>query len=218
MRCVRLSSVGVQRDRNFRHARAEKTRLDDHLGGELHPRAPLRQPLVVRTGKATHPAVHVADRRSEPSAGQPGEHWVSPPSMEEGHGAGEQRAATRWKATALREIVALAKLVEKARYLAEVVAIVRVAHKDVSAAGGRDAPHERRPVALLAHHDDARSQFTRDRHRGVGRAVVRDDHLAQIRWLRSVSMALRTQTPIVSASLKHGITIEISTSRVAMNG
>ena len=46
-------------------------------------------------------------------------------------------------------------------------------------ASGGDAAHQRRPVALLAHPDDACTELGRDRWRAVIRPVVCDDHLTR---------------------------------------
>src|SRR5689334_1806644 len=148
----------MQSDRHLGHSGAEETRLDDHLGRELHPRAPLRESLVVDACEAAHPAVHVADRRIEPTAGQPREHWIPPPAMQKWHRAGKEGSAARRKSASLREIVTLAQLLEKAWDLTEIVAVVRVAHEDVLPASRGDSSHESGAVAFLANRDDARAE------------------------------------------------------------
>src|SRR6185437_5183414 len=80
---------------------------------------------------------------------------------------------------ALHQVVALAELGEEGRNLAEVVAVIGVAHDDVLAPGGRDAPHQRAPIPFFRDRHDARAEGRRDFLRSVGAAIVGDDHLAR---------------------------------------
>ena len=59
MRLVRLATVWVQCDRNLGNLRPIKVRLDDHLGGEFHPRAAQIQTIVEIFRKATQAAVNI---------------------------------------------------------------------------------------------------------------------------------------------------------------
>jgi hypothetical protein len=59
--------------------------------------------------------------------------------------------------------------------VAEVVAVVGVAHDDVTALRSRDASEERASVALLLDGDDAGAELEGDLLLAVGAAVVGDD-------------------------------------------
>src|SRR5215470_2717531 len=56
VRRMRPAAVRMQCDGNFGDSSAMKAGFDDHLGGKLHPRASLIEPLIVFSGKASQPA------------------------------------------------------------------------------------------------------------------------------------------------------------------
>ena len=172
------AAVGVQLDRHLGDARVAQARPDDHLGRELHPRAALAERLVVALPEAAQPAVDVVHRRAEPAPHEHREHRVAPPAVQEGHRAGEDRAAAGRQAAPLHERVAGAQLLDELRDLAEVVAVVGVAHDHPAAARRGDAAHERRAVATVLDRDDARTEPLGDLLGAVGAAVVGDDDLA----------------------------------------
>jgi hypothetical protein len=60
------ASILVQRDRYLADAYLAEARADQHLRGELHPRAAQGEPVVDVAPEATHPAIDVADRHVEP--------------------------------------------------------------------------------------------------------------------------------------------------------
>jgi hypothetical protein len=87
------------------------------------------------------------DRRAEPTAGDPRQERIAEPPVQRGHRAGQDDAAPRWESAALDQVEALPELGYEPRHVAEVVAIVGVAHDDERAPGGRDGAHEGVAVA-----------------------------------------------------------------------
>src|SRR6266851_4216767 len=83
------------------------------------------------------------------------------------------------EAVADNKVITSAKAFDERPDLAEVVAVVGVAHDDEFAIRRLDAADERRAVALTRHIDDARTQLSCDDRRTVGAAVVGDDHLGR---------------------------------------
>lgn len=75
------------------------------------------------------------------------------------------------------EIGPAPKLAQKPLEPGEIVAIVGVAHDDITPSGGRDASAQRRTVAAFGNRHDARPAGFRDRLRPVAAAVVGDEHL-----------------------------------------
>ena len=102
---------------------------------------------VERLGEAAHAAVDVVDRRAEPAARHAREHRVAEPAVQARHRAGQHASAARLQPAALHEVVALAQPLDELRHLAEVVAVVGVAHDHEAPARRCDAAHQRGAVA-----------------------------------------------------------------------
>ena len=96
--------------------------------------------------------------------------------------------------------------------MAEVVTVVGVRHQHILSACGHDAAFQRVAVALLLYVNNAGAFGECDLHRAVGRAIVGNDHFARDTGFAQAAIALRTQTPTVSCSLRQGITTDNSTS------
>ena len=98
--------------------------------------------------------------------------------MQPWHRAGKDATATRLEPAALDQFVSLAQALDELRQLAEIVAVVRVAHDHEPSVRGVDAAHQCGAVTLVGHRHDPRPLGARDVHRRVGAAVVGHDNLA----------------------------------------
>ena len=98
----------------------------------------------------------------------------------------------------------------------EVVAVVGVAHDDVAAAGGRDAAEQGGAVAALGHVDDARALGRRrsPASRRCCRCRRRSPRRARPSVSRKRQRLAGCTSASVSASFRHGITIESSIGAV----
>ena len=129
-----------------------EARLDDHLRGELHPRAPLvelagssrlREAAQARSTRRGSGALNHR-RASQENIGLPHQRWSN------GIAPGSTRAAARLAAGSPgRGRSPRRSFVHEPGELEEVVAVVGVAHDDVLAPGGRDAAHQRAAVPGL---------------------------------------------------------------------
>ena len=154
-------------------------RLDDHLGRELHARAAQVEALVQLLGEAAHAAVDVMDRGPEHLPGQQGEHPVAQHAVRPGHGPGQDRAAAGRKPATLDQAVSLTQLLDKARDLTEVIAVVRVAHDDEPALGSGNTAHEGVPVPFGRDANHAGAEAQSGRVGAVRAAVVGHDDLSR---------------------------------------
>jgi len=105
------------------------------------------------------------------------------------------------------EIGPAPKLAQKPLEPGEIVAIVGVAHDDITPSGGRDASAQRRTVAAFGNRHDARP---------LASAIACDPSLLPLSATSTSpstaarlrkSCALSMQRPAVSASFRHGIKI-----------
>jgi hypothetical protein len=117
--------------------------------------------------------VHVADRRLEKDATDPGQDRIADP-VQPRH---RPTLNATGKAVAEHQVVTVAKLLDQRGDGGEVVAVVSVAHDHELAAGGLDAAAKRIAVALLGDVNDPDAQLFRDDLGAVGAAVVGDDDL-----------------------------------------
>ena len=113
--------------------------------------------LIERLREAAHAAVDVVDGRAEPAARNPREHRDCRTSDAARHGAGQHASAARLEPAALHEVVPFAKALDELRQLAEVVAVVRVAHDDEPPARGVDAAHQGGAVAAIGDRNEPRA-------------------------------------------------------------
>jgi hypothetical protein len=65
---------------------------------------------------------------------------IAPPTMQQRHRSGQHRAPTRGEPTSLDEVESFVQLVDKTGELQKIIAVVRIAHDDESAAGRRHTP------------------------------------------------------------------------------
>src|SRR5579859_40838 len=128
--------VGPEDDGNLGDAGADLAGLDDKLEGKFHSRAAQVQPVVESAAESAHAAIAIAHSRAEKEIHQPTEAGISEISVQRRHGAGLDPAA---KAIAHDEVIAAAEFIDKIRDLAEIVAVVGVAHDDVFTARSGDA-------------------------------------------------------------------------------
>ena len=170
-----LPAVGPQCDRHFPNAYARQSRLEDHFRGEFHAGAAQVKLFHKAGAERPHATVYVVNRCVEPPPGQRREHGISPHPVQEPHSAWFYRAAAGWEPAALHQFGTMGEWREKAGDLGEIVALIRVAHEDVSTAGGADSPHQRPAVAWFCDVDDAGALARRELHRAVSTAVVRDN-------------------------------------------
>jgi hypothetical protein len=177
MRGVRCAPVRMERYRHLGDVRSPEARLDDHLGRELHPGATLIELLVMLLREPTHAAVDIVDRRPEPRPCERREHRVAPAAVEERHRSGHNAPAAAFQSATLHKGMALAQLAHELRELEEVVAVVGIAHHDVSAFGGGNAPHQGASVTPLLHLHEPCTLRGRDVFRSVSAAVVGNDYL-----------------------------------------
>jgi hypothetical protein len=175
---MQLPAVGMQSDGDFANARAQETGLDDHLGGKFHPAASLVQLEIERLRESAKPAVNVVDRRPKPPAGDPRKHRIAKPAVEAWHRTREDASTAGSEPATLHKVAALAQALDQRRKLAEVVALVGVAHHDEVSASGLDSSHERRAVPTLGNRHNASALRRRNLSRTVRAPVVRNDDLA----------------------------------------
>ena len=72
------------------------------------------------------------------------------------------RADAAGEAVAHHQVVALAQLGQEARDVREVIAVVRIGHEHIGAAGGGDARVQRGTVAANRYGDEASTAVCRD--------------------------------------------------------
>src|SRR6266480_1045975 len=143
----RNSQRGLKSSRKRRWRQPSRERgLDHQLARELHPPgSQVERPDGVAV-KAAQAAMEVADRRAEQQAPYEAEHRVAEIAMQQRHGA---LADAALEPVAHDQGVAFAQPCNKALQPTEVIAVVRVAHDDITAARGGDASGKRRPITAL---------------------------------------------------------------------
>src|SRR5207302_1875560 len=129
---------------DLRNSHAAERGLDHHLACELHPRraqpqALERLPLV--TAQPTVEVVHGAAEQEPPDAAQ---ERVADVAVLPRH---RPAADPSREAVAHHQLVTLPELLDEGPQVAEIIALVRVAHDDVLAAGGERAVVEGGAVA-----------------------------------------------------------------------
>ena len=95
--------------------------------------------------------------------------------MQGRHGAGPDASSAARKPTTLHEVETRAQLFEKPGDLAEIVAVVRVPHDDVTPARRFDAACQRAAITGLLDANDPCSESLGNLTRSIGAAVVSDD-------------------------------------------
>jgi hypothetical protein len=81
------------------------------------------------------------------------------------------------KAATHHDIIAFAELLDKARRFAEIIAIVRISHKNPSSAGRLDPAAEGTAIAFCDDFDDACSVVASEGKRAIGGTIVGDKDL-----------------------------------------
>ena len=124
-------------------------RLDHHLGRELHAGASAgRAPRTRFRSKAAQAAVEVADAGARKNRRpMKREHRVAELAVQ--RAASRRARCRRWKRLPMTRSSPSRSFSTNGVEVAEVVAVVGVAHDDVPAARRLDAAHERRAVAAL---------------------------------------------------------------------
>src|SRR5690349_13726104 len=112
---------------------------------------------------------------AEEQTSEPSQNGIAQVSMQQRHGAGGDAPE---EAVAHDELVALAQLGDEGIEMLEVVALVAVAHNDVSAVRFPDSADQRRAVSALRNGRDPCALSFGDLPASVGAAVVCDQHLA----------------------------------------
>src|SRR6516165_5896475 len=149
--------------------------LHHHLAGELHAgRLEVERDGAVPP-EAPQAAVEVAGLAVEEQAADEGEHRVAEVAVQGGHRA---RGDAALEAVAHHQVRAIAQFGDERHQVAEVVAVVGVAHDHVLTAGREDAAHQGVAVTLVADGDDAGAGVLGEFLAAVGAAVVGDHDLA----------------------------------------
>src|SRR5690606_36577601 len=131
------------------------------------------EPEDRRPVEAAEPAVKVRGTRLEEQPAEEGEDGIADIPVVPGHGA---RGDAAGEAVAHDEGIAGAEPFDEGAEILEVVAVVRIAHDDIAAAGRFDAAHERGAIALFGDIDHTGAGFARNDLAAVARAVVGDQH------------------------------------------
>jgi hypothetical protein len=97
------------------------------------------------------------------------QHGITEIAVQRGHGASLDASG---KTVSHHQVVTGAQLFQEAGYMAEVVAVVSVAHNHKAAAGSTDTTHEGTPVSFLWHIDHTGSQAASDVLRAIAAAVI----------------------------------------------
>src|SRR5688500_2371099 len=97
--------------------------------------------------------------------------------MKRRHGARHHTTSPRGQTAALYEVESLSQLLDEARNLQEIVAVVRVSHDHEAPARCGYSTHERVAIAPLAHGNHPSSQPLGDCLGAVRASVVGNDHL-----------------------------------------
>ena len=172
---LRLADARVVVDRHLADGEAAAIRLEDHLGRELHSGRVQVEHRKSFPPHGTHATVRVGNLDSEEDVEHPGEHGVSDEAVEERHCIAVDRPL---ESRADDEVVATLQTIDEPRQLAHRIRVVRVAHDDVFAARRLETREVGTPVSTARLRYDDRAMCRRDLGRGVGRAVVDDDDLA----------------------------------------
>src|SRR5216683_3645197 len=167
--------VRPENNGNLADPRADLPGLDDHLERKFHPRTADVQPVIEGAREPTHTAITVADAHVEEQIEQGGEAGISEIPVEWRHGAGFDAAA---EAVAHDDVVAFPQFFHESRHVAEVIAVVGVAHDDECAMRGRNAGAQRGSITALRYADHTRSVLLGNLDRAVRRSVVGDDDFA----------------------------------------
>src|SRR5580658_7016704 len=123
--------VRPQRDGNLRDARAELRRLDHKFGREFHARTAQIHTVVNGASETAHPTMAITYAGVKKKIQDGGEHWIADIFVMPGHRAWFDFSA---EAVAHYHVAALLPHLDEARHFAEVVAVIRIAHDDESAA------------------------------------------------------------------------------------
>ena len=129
--------------------------------------------------------------------------------MQERHGAWPNATA---ETVADDDIRAAPKLQDEPHQVAEIVGVVGVTHDQVPAACGVASARQSGAVSTLIHSNDSRAERFGDVDGAIVAAVVSDDDLAADSLGEKKLDALVIHEPSDSASLRHGITIDSSSS------
>src|ERR1700734_2581534 len=167
--------VGPKRDRNFSDLRAQLRSLNHKLRRKLHPRASQIHLVVNRAGESPHAAMAVSDAGMKKEIEQPRKAGIANVFVVPRHRPAFDLAAT---AISHHDVVALPPHFDEARHLAEVIAVVRIAHDDELPASGCNSSPQSRAITTRRHTYDACAKFFGDVGRSVRRTVVRNDNLA----------------------------------------
>ncbi|KAK0332132.1 hypothetical protein LTR94_026128, partial [Friedmanniomyces endolithicus] len=148
----------------------------DHLAGEFHAcraQVEVDDRLAIEPAQ---PAVKIADRDAEEQPPDRRQHGIAEIAMQQRHRAGQDAAL---EPVAHHQLSAIAQCRDKGGKVAEVGAVVGIAHDDVAPARGVDAAAQCPALARDRRMNDARARRLRDRDRPVGTAVVGHQHLAR---------------------------------------
>src|SRR5688500_134329 len=133
MRSTCAAAIGRERDGDLVQSLVEQARLDDHLGSELHAGALQIQAVEHGARETAHAAVNVAHGHAEHGASKQRKRRVAEPAMKKRHGAWQYGASPGGKTAALNQVTTLPQLGDEPGDVAEVIAVVRVAHDHVTA-------------------------------------------------------------------------------------
>src|SRR5687768_2298487 len=164
-----VASVAMQRGGHFRDAPADERRLYDELAGELHSRGAEVERTNGSAIESAQSAMEIAHPGAKEKASDEAEHRIAEVAVQRGHRPPPDAAL---EPVAHHQQVALAQLVHERVEVAEVVAVIGIAHDDEPAACHRDAGSERRTVTALGHCYDAGARGPREPGRLVRGAVV----------------------------------------------
>ena len=196
------TAVGPQHRRHLGDAQAADRRLHHHFAGEFHPRRLQIERQDGAAVEAAQAAVEIAARAAEEDAADRRQHGVAEVAVQLRHGAGHDAAL---EAVAHDQLVSRAKLRDEIVKPAEIVAVVGIAHDDVTAARGMDAAAQRAAVAAFG-----------DRHERApaASAIACEPSVLPLSAIRispstplrsRYARAFRMQDARVSASLRQGI-------------
>ena len=124
------ASIGRKCGWNFCDAQLQQGCFDHHLGGELHAGCSQCHAFVGVLAKGSQPTIEVPHRTFKKESANLSERGISKILMQGRHGVFLDPAA---KAVAHHQVGSPAQLLKKTGNVAEIVAIVRVAHQNILA-------------------------------------------------------------------------------------